>query len=52
VVFVCENNLYGEYTRQDCHQSIKDIAERAKAYAIPGVTVDGMDVLAVHEAVG
>jgi len=52
VVFICENNLYGEYTRQDRHQTVKDIAERAKAYAMPGVTVDGMDVLAVHEAVG
>jgi len=52
VVFICENNLYGEYTRQDRHQGVKNIAERAKAYAMPGITVDGMDVLAVHEAVG
>jgi pyruvate dehydrogenase E1 component alpha subunit len=52
VVFICENNLYGEWTRQERHQTIKDIAERAKAYAMPGVTVDGMDVLAVHEAIG
>ena len=52
VVFVCENNLYGEWTGQDRHQTIKDIAERARAYAMPGVTVDGMDVLAVHEAIG
>jgi TPP-dependent pyruvate/acetoin dehydrogenase alpha subunit len=51
VVFICENNLYGEWTRQDRHQTVKDIAERAKAYAMPGVIVDGMDVFAVHEAV-
>ena len=49
VVFVCENNLYGEWTRQDRHQTIHDVAERAKAYDMPGVVVDGMDVLAVRE---
>mgnify|MGYP005848164501 FL=1 len=50
-VFICENNLYGEWTRQDRHQAIRDVAERAAAYGMPGVTVDGMDVLAVYEAV-
>jgi len=50
VVFICENNLYGEFTRQDRHQTVEDIAERAKAYAIPGLVVDGMDVTAVHHA--
>jgi len=49
VIFVCENNLYGEWTRQDRHQTIRDVSERAKAYNIPGVTVDGMDVLTVRE---
>ncbi|MGQ9572456.1 MAG: thiamine pyrophosphate-dependent dehydrogenase E1 component subunit alpha [Dehalococcoidia bacterium] len=51
VVFICENNLYGEWTRQNRHQTVTDIAERAKAYAMPGVVVDGMDLFAVHEAV-
>ncbi len=51
VIFVCENNLYGEYTRQDRHQTIRDVAERAKAYNMPAVIVDGMDVLAVRQAV-
>ncbi|MBE3579468.1 MAG: pyruvate dehydrogenase (acetyl-transferring) E1 component subunit alpha [Caldanaerobacter subterraneus] len=49
VVFVCENNLYGISMRQDRHQAIKDIADRAVGYGIPGVTVDGNDVLAVYE---
>jgi TPP-dependent pyruvate/acetoin dehydrogenase alpha subunit len=51
VVFICENNLYGEFTRQDRHQTVEDVAERAKAYSMPGVIVDGMDVRATHEAV-
>lgn len=50
VIFVCENNLYGEFTRQDRHQVIKDVAERAAAYGMPGVIVDGNDVLVVREA--
>ena len=50
VVFVCENNLYGEFTRQSDHQAIEDVADRASAYNMPGVTVDGMDVMAVYEA--
>jgi pyruvate dehydrogenase E1 component alpha subunit len=50
VVFVCENNLYAESTPQKVHQSIVDIADRAKAYHIPGVSVDGQDLLAVYEA--
>jgi acetoin:2,6-dichlorophenolindophenol oxidoreductase subunit alpha len=50
VVYVCENNLYAEFTRQDRHQPILDIARRADAYAMPGVTVDGNDALAVRQA--
>ena len=50
VLFVCENNLYGEFTRQDQHQVITDIAERAASYGMAGVVVDGNDVRAVHAA--
>jgi acetoin:2,6-dichlorophenolindophenol oxidoreductase subunit alpha len=50
IVFVCENNGFGEYTRQDRHQAITDIADRAAGYGMPGVIVDGMDVIAVYEA--
>ncbi len=49
VVFVCENNGFAESTPRKNHQSIRDIADRAKAYDIPGVVVDGMDVTALYE---
>jgi len=50
VVFVCENNLYAMGTRQNVVMAIENISDRAVAYGIPGVTVDGNDVLAVYEA--
>lgn len=50
VLFVCENNLYAMGTRQTRVMLAKDIADRAAAYGIPGVSVDGNDVLAVYEA--
>jgi TPP-dependent pyruvate/acetoin dehydrogenase alpha subunit len=50
VVYVCENNLYGEFTRQDRHQLIKDVAERAAAYGMPGVVADGNDVVGMWAA--
>jgi pyruvate dehydrogenase E1 component alpha subunit len=52
IVFVCENNGYGEYTAQSNHQAIVDIADRAAGYGMPGVIVDGMDAVAVYEAAG
>ncbi len=51
-VLVCENNGYGEYTPQTNHQAIVDVADRAAGYGMPGVIVDGMDVMAVYEAAG
>jgi pyruvate dehydrogenase E1 component alpha subunit len=50
VVFVCENNLYAMGTRQSRIMSIQNVADRAAAYGIPGVMVDGNDVLVVYEA--
>ena len=50
VVFVAENNMYGMGTSQRRHQKVENIADRAAAYKIPGVVVDGNDVLAVREA--
>ena len=50
VVFVCENNLYAMGTRQSRIMSIQNVADRAAAYGIPGVKVDGNDVLVVYEA--
>jgi len=49
VVFVCENNQYQISLPYSKQQAIKSVAERAKAYGIPGVAVDGQDVLAVYE---
>jgi TPP-dependent pyruvate/acetoin dehydrogenase alpha subunit len=48
VVFVVENNLYGEYSTVRETTPLDDLAERAAAYAIPGHIVDGQDVDAVH----
>ncbi|HEY3079079.1 MAG TPA: dehydrogenase E1 component subunit alpha/beta [Chloroflexota bacterium] len=50
VVFVCENNLYGASTRVDKVMRVADVADRAGAYGIPGVVVDGNDVVAVNAA--
>ena len=52
VIFVCENNGYGEYTPQAGHQAIVDVADRAAGYGMPGVVVDGMDAVAVYETAG
>jgi pyruvate dehydrogenase E1 component alpha subunit len=52
VVFVCENNQYAESTPRSVHQKVKDVAQRAMAYDIPGVVTDGMDVLDVYEKSG
>jgi pyruvate dehydrogenase E1 component alpha subunit len=49
VIFVCENNLYAMGTRQSRVMAIENVADRAVAYGIPGVVVDGNDVLAVYE---
>jgi len=51
VVYVVENNLYGMSVPFNKVSALHDIADRAKAYDIPGVVVDGMDVMAVNEAV-
>jgi len=51
VVYVVENNLYGMSVPFNKISALHDIADRAKAYDIPGVVLDGMDVMAVYEAV-
>lgn len=51
-VFVCENNGYAESTPARYHCSASDIANRAAAYEIPGVVVDGLDLFSVYEAAG
>jgi TPP-dependent pyruvate/acetoin dehydrogenase alpha subunit len=50
-IFVCENNLYGEFTSQAEQSPVANVADRAAAYAIPGAIADGNDVLAVRATV-
>lgn len=52
VVFVCENNQYAQSTPRATHQKVKDIADRAAAFNIPGVVMDGMDVFDVYQKSG
>jgi pyruvate dehydrogenase E1 component alpha subunit len=51
VIFLCENNGYGITTPLSAVTLVTDIANKASAYGIPGVIVDGQDVLAVYDAV-
>jgi acetoin:2,6-dichlorophenolindophenol oxidoreductase subunit alpha len=51
-VFVCENNLYGEYSPLSRTTPVSDIAVRAASYGMPGEVVDGQDVDALEEALG
>ena len=50
VIFTCQNNLYAEHTPYADGTSAEHVADRAKGYAIPGVTVDGNDPLAMYAA--
>ncbi len=49
VVFICDHNDYGLTVRANVQSSVANIADRAVAYAMPGITIDGNDVLAVVE---
>jgi TPP-dependent pyruvate/acetoin dehydrogenase alpha subunit len=49
VLFVIENNLYGEYSPIATTTANTELAARADTYGMPGVRVDGNDVVAVHE---
>jgi len=50
-IFVVENNHYGEGTPVEKQHNLENLSDTAQAYDIPGVTVDGMDITAVAEAV-
>lgn len=50
VLFYCENNHYGMSANADDMVSIANVSERAKAYSMPGLTIDGNDVEKVYEA--
>lgn len=49
MIFVCENNQYALNTAFHMTTSVPQISHRAGAYGVPGVTIDGNDVLAVYE---
>jgi len=51
VVFICDNNQYGMSMHTSRSMNVEKVSMRAASYGIPGVTVDGNDVLAVYEAV-
>ena len=51
VVFLLDNNVYGEYSRINLTTPFEDLHVRATSYGIPGVVVDGMDVVAVQETI-
>jgi pyruvate dehydrogenase E1 component alpha subunit len=51
VIFLCENNGYAVSTPIGTTAAVENIADRAAGYGIPGVVVDGQDVLAVYEVV-
>ena len=50
VIYVCENNGYGEYTAIETVTAGKDMTARGEAFDIPSRMIDGMDVRAVHAA--
>ena len=52
VIFVVENNGYAESTSRDYATAVSSFADRGAGFGIPGVTVDGNDFFAVHEAAG
>jgi TPP-dependent pyruvate/acetoin dehydrogenase alpha subunit len=52
ILFVCENNGFAVNVRAQKGVAVDDIAKRAQGYNVPGIIVDGMDVLAVREASG
>ncbi len=50
VIFVCENNQYAVTTSYKDSVAVEHVADRAEAYNMPGVHVDGQDVIAMYEA--
>jgi TPP-dependent pyruvate/acetoin dehydrogenase alpha subunit len=50
VVFVCQNNLYGEHSPYELTTSAKQISDRAASYSMPGITVNGNDPIEMYFA--
>lgn len=51
VIWLCENNLYAVSVHVSESTSVENIADRSVGYGMPGIVLDGMDVVAVYEAV-
>lgn len=51
LILLCENNQFAMSARVEQMVSVRDLTRRADAYGFPGLSVDGMDVMAVHDAV-
>jgi pyruvate dehydrogenase E1 component alpha subunit len=51
ILFLVENNLYGMGTSVERHSAQTDLSKKAEGYGVPGQRIDGMDVMAVREAV-
>ena len=49
IIYLCENNLYAMSNPAARHMNVKNIADRAKAYGMPGIIIDGMDTLEVYQ---
>jgi TPP-dependent pyruvate/acetoin dehydrogenase alpha subunit len=50
-IFICDNNVYGEYSRIDKTTPLEDLHMRAESYKMPHYAVDGMDVHATRKAI-
>lgn len=50
MIFFCESNQYAELSHRDAHLKVDTVAKRAAGYGMPGVTVDGNDVIEVYQA--
>ena len=51
VIFICDNNMYGEYSRIDRTTPLQDLHMRAESYKMPHYAVDGMDVQATRRGI-
>ena len=51
VIFMCENNKYATSVPQRLQMAVDSVASRAEGYGMPGISIDGCDVIAVFEAV-
>ena len=51
VIFLCENNKYATSVPQHRQMAVDSVASRAEGYGMPGISIDGCDVIAVYEAV-